>query len=335
MSDGPAAPDALAVVGPTATGKTEVAIRLARRIGGEIVNMDSRQAYRGTQVGTAAPTAEERRRAPHHGVGFLDPEERYGAGRFARLARRWMQEIRGRGRVPILAGGTGFFLRALTDPVFEEPEMDPARREALEDWAEERGPDELRRWVRRLDPALARRLDTLDPQRCVRALELALLSGRPLSWWQDHGEPEAPPVDAVVAVLELGRDRHRERIRRRARRLLEEGWKEEVEALLEAGYGEGDPPFSAVGYPEVAAVLRGEMEEDEALERIFLDTWSYARRQRTWFRTQVGDDALRLDAARPAAELVERLLQAWEERGGDAGEPAAGATTTAGRSRGG
>ncbi|MFW6193734.1 MAG: tRNA (adenosine(37)-N6)-dimethylallyltransferase MiaA, partial [Gemmatimonadota bacterium] len=145
----------------------------------------------------------------------------------------------------------------------------------------------------------------------------------------------APPVDAVVAVLELDRDRHRERIRRRARRLLERGWKEEVRELLEAGYGEGDPPFTAVGYREVAAVVQGEMEEDEALERIFLDTWSYARRQRTWFRTQVDDDALRLDAARPTAELLDRLLQAWEKRGGDAGGRAAGSTTKAGRSRGG
>lgn len=332
---GRSGPDALAVVGPTATGKTELSVRLARRIGGEIVNMDSRQAYRGTQVGTAAPTPGERRRAPHHGVGFLDPEERYGAGRFARLARGWMEEIRGRGRVPILAGGTGFFLRALTDPVFEEPEMDPGRRAALEDWAEDRDDEELRGWVRRLDPELARRLDTLDPQRCARALELALLTGRPLSWWQDHGEPEAPPLDAVVAVLELDRDRHRARIRRRARRLLEEGWKEEVEALMEAGYGADDPPFSAVGYRQVAAVVRGETEEEDALERIFLDTWKYARRQRTWFRTQVGDDALRLDAARPAPELVERLLQAWRERGGDTGGPAAGATTSTGRARGG
>ena len=307
-------PDALAVVGPTATGKTELSIRLAERLDGEVISMDSRQAYRGTRVGTAAPTPADRRRVPHHGVAFLDPEERYGAGRFARLARGWIAEIRCRGRVPLLAGGTGFFLRALTDPVFEEPEMDPGRRERLEAWTEDRPVAELRRWVRRLDPGLARDLDTLDPQRCRRALELALLSGRPLSWWREHGEPEAPPLAAVVAVLEMERDAHRRRIRERAGRLLASGWKEEVEALLEAGHGEGDPPFSALGYTEVAELLRGEATEEEALERIFLDTWSYARRQRTWFRNQVPDDALRLDATRPLPELVERVCRAWRKR---------------------
>lgn len=309
-------PDALAVVGPTATGKTELSIRVAERLDGEVIGMDSRQAYRGTEVGTAAPTPAERRRVPHHGVAFLEPEERYGAGRFARLARGWMAEIRARGRVPVLAGGTGLFLRALTDPVFEEPEMDPGRRERLEAWTEGRTDGELRRWVRRLDPGLARQLETLDPQRCRRALELALLSGRPLSWWQEHGEPEAPPVEAVVAVLEMEREAHRSRIRERAERLLASGWKEEVEALLEAGYGEGDPPFSALGYAEVAEVLRGGATEEEALERVFLDTWSYARRQRTWFRNQLPGDALRLDATRPLPDLVERVSRAWRERRG-------------------
>lgn len=303
--------DALAVVGPTATGKSEVAVRLAELLGGEVISLDSRQAYRGMEVGTAAPTAEQRRRVPHHGIAFLDPDQRYGAGRFARRARRWIQEIRARDRVPILAGGTGLFLRALTDPVFEEPEMDADRRAALEAWLEALGDRELRRWTRRLDPTLAEELDGLDPQRCMRTLELALLSGRPLTWWQEHGEPEAPPVDAVVAVLEMDRETLRDRIRARAERQLEEGWPEEVRRLREAGYGEGDPPFTAVGYSEVAALLRGEMEREEVVDRVVADSWRYVRRQRTWFRHQVPEDALRLDATRPADELVRRIAAAW------------------------
>lgn len=305
------APDALAVVGPTATGKSEIAVRVAERLDGEIVSMDSRQAYRGMEVGTAAPTPEQRRRVPHHGVAFLDPSERYGAGRFARLARGWIRAIRGRGRVPILCGGTGLFLRALTDPVFEEPEMDRERREALEAWLDGLPPEELRRWGRRLDPGLAEELDALDPQRCTRTLELALLAGRPLSWWHEHGPPEAPPVRALVAVLEMEPEGHRRRIRARAGRQLREGWREEVRSLQEAGYGEGDPPFTALGYAEVAALLRGEMEEEEVVERIESDSWSYARRQRTWFRHQVPDDALRLDAGRPVDELVRSVTEAW------------------------
>lgn len=303
--------DALAVVGPTATGKSEVAVRLAELLGGEVISLDSRQAYRGMEVGTAAPTAEQRRRVPHHGIAFLDPDQRYGAGRFARRARQWIREIRARGRVPILAGGTGLFLRALTDPVFEEPEMAAERRAALEAWLGALGDRELRRWTRRLDPRLAEELDGLDPQRCMRTLELALLSGRPLTWWQEHGEPEAPPVDAVVAVLEMDRESLRDRIRARAERQLEEGWPEEVRRLREAGYGEGDPPFTAVGYSEVAALLRGEIEREEVVDRVVADSWRYVRRQRTWFRHQVPEDALRLDATRPADELVRRIAAAW------------------------
>lgn len=306
-------PDALAVVGPTATGKSEVAVRAGERLDGEIVSMDSRQAYRGMEVGTAAPTPEQMRRVPHHGVAFLDPSERYGAGRFARLARGWIREIRGRGRVPVLCGGTGLFLRALTDPVFREPEMEEARREALEARLDALAPDELRRWTRRLDPALAGELEALDPQRCKRTLELALLSGRPLSWWHEHGPPEAPPVDAVVVVLELERTPHRSRIRARAERQLEEGWREEVRRLQAAGHGEGDPPFTALGYAEVAALLRGEMEAEEVVDRVVGESWSYARRQRTWFRHQVPEDAVRLDAARPTDELVREVTGAWRE----------------------
>lgn len=322
-----AGPEALALVGPTATGKTELALRVAERLGGEIVSMDSRQAYRGTEIGTAAPTPEQRRRVPHHGVAFLDPDERYGAGRFAELARGWIAEIRGRGRVPLLVGGTGFFLDALVDPVFEEPVMDADRRGRLEAWLEERPLAERRRWVRRLDPALADDLDTLDPQRCGRALELALLSGRPLSWWQEEGEPEAPPVDPLVVVLELAREAHRARIRDRTERLLDAGWPGEVEALLAAGYDETDPPFTAIGYRDVAALVRGERSREETVDRILHDTWSYARRQRTWFRHQLPEGALRLDADRPDAELVDRVVQAWRgataPAAGDAGEPGA------------
>ena len=304
-------PEALGVVGPTATGKSEVAVRVAERLDGEIVSMDSRQAYRGMEVGTAAPSEEQRRRVPHHGVAFLDPSERYGAGRFARLARGWIREIRDRGRVPILCGGTGLFLRALTDPVFEEPEMDDERREALEARLDALSAEELRRWGRRLDPELADRLDALDPQRCKRTLELALLSGRPLSWWHEHGPPEARPVDALVVALEMEREEHRRRIRTRAEEQLEGGWREEVRRLRRQGYGEGDPPFTALGYAEVSALLRGEMEAGEVVDRVVSDSWSYARRQRTWFRHQLPDEALRLDAGRPTDDLVRDVEQAW------------------------
>lgn len=316
MRGGDDGPEALAIVGPTATGKTGLAAEVARRLDGEIVSVDSRQAYRGMEVGTAAPPEELRAEIPHHGVAFLSPGERYGAGRFARLARRWMAGIRGRGRVPILAGGTGFFLKALTAPVFEEPPMDGERRRALREWTDERPDDQLLRWARRLDPALAERMDPLDPQRASRTLELSLLSGRPLSWWHDHGEPEAPPLRARIYALELETRLHRERIGRRTRRMLSAGWPEEARELREAGHGEGSPAMDALGYRDVVRLLEGELDRGEAVERIARDTWQYARRQRTWFRHQVPEeDTVRLDAAEPVEQLAGRVVSDWRREG--------------------
>lgn len=302
---------AIAIVGPTATGKTALAVAVARDLDGEIVSVDSRQAYRGMEVGTAAPPEELRERVPHHGLLFLDPGERYGAGRFAGLARDWIRGIRSRGRVPVLAGGTGFFLSALVDPVFREPPMDEGRREALREWFGGRDPGILRRWARRLDPVLTDRQGPLDPQRAGRTLELALLSGRPLSWWHDHGEPEAPPVPILTFVLTLDADRLKARIRRRAEAMLEGGWLEEVERLREQGHGPESPAWNALGYRTVARAADGEISRQEAADRIASATWQYARRQRTWFRHQPSEDAVRLDAARPTGELAGRIVEEW------------------------
>lgn len=318
MTGGSAAPGAagdpplgIALVGPTAAGKSDLAVAVARALDGEVVSVDSRQAYRGLEVGTAAPTPAQRAAVPHHGVAFLEPGERYSAGRFSRLARAWIEEIRGRGHVPVLAGGTGFFLAALLDPVFREPPMDDGRRERLRAWLEGRSDSELRRWVRRLDPGLARSLETLDPQRCARTLELALLSGRPVSWWQAHGAPEAPPLVLRVYALELGARALRERIRARTRRLIEGDWPAEVERLLAGGAGERDPGLSALGYPELVRLVRGEWSAENTIEAVTARTWQYARRQRTWFRHQLPPGTVRLEAGRPLAELVDRVVADW------------------------
>ncbi|MDT8435654.1 MAG: tRNA (adenosine(37)-N6)-dimethylallyltransferase MiaA [Gemmatimonadota bacterium] len=299
-----------AIVGPTATGKTEVGLRVAERTGGEIVSADSRQAFRGMEIGTAAPTRAERSRVPHHGVAFLAPGERYGAGRFTRLARDWMAAIRERGRVPVLVGGTGLFVRALERPLFREPPLDPLRRRRLEEWLYGAAPDRLADWARRLDPELAGRLPRLDPQRAARAVEVALLSGRRLSWWQAHGPQAAAPVPLRVFVLELPGDVHRDRIERRAGAALEAGWGAEVQALRAACPDGAWLAGRPLGYRAVAEWMDGRISRDEARRRIVRETWAYARRQRTWFRHQVPDSAVRLDARRPAAELAEAVLGA-------------------------
>jgi tRNA dimethylallyltransferase len=302
-------------VGPTATGKTDIAIAVAQELDGEVISLDSRQAYRGFEIGTAAPTADELRAVPHHGVGFLDPMEPYGAGTFTRYAHEWMGEIHSRGHIPILAGGTGFFLSALLDPIFREPPLDPKRRGDLRDWLDKRSVDELRVWVGRLDPGLGDRLERVDRQRASRALELALLTGRSLSDWIATGEPEHEPLRACCFALVMPAEPHRGRIESRARSLLQSGWVEEVLRLREAGLDQS-PAFNAVGYRDVLSLADNEVSERDALERIVRATWAYARRQRTWFRHQLPSDAITLDALRPTGQLAEQIAQDWRASAG-------------------
>lgn len=282
--------------------------------------MDSRQVYRGLDVGTAKPSLADRARVRHHGLDLVDPSEYYSAGRFARDARRWIAEIRARGRVPVLVGGTGFFLRALTDPMFEEPELDPERRGALRRFLGGRTRGELERWVRALDPARAEVAVAGGRQRATRAIEMALLSGRPLSWWHAHAPAAALPLRAVVIVLVLPRAVLYERIDRRAAEMLDGGLVDEVRRLLRAGYDRGSPGLDATGYREVVAYLRGEMSRQEALVRMQRATRRYARRQITWLRHQLPAHAVRLDARAPHPELVERSVAAWHAAGGRGAE---------------
>jgi len=318
-------PRILVILGPTASGKTALALDVARLLEGEIISADSRQAYRGLELGTAAPTIEERTAVPHHGVAFLEPGERYGAGRFARLCREWIADVESREGTPIVVGGTGFFVRAVTRPVFEEPDLDPASRVALQTWLSARPLDEIRRWVRRLDPDLSDRLPVLDRQRAGRALELALLTGRNLSWWQRNAPLESDPIPARTWVLEADAATLRRRIKERTLRLLDGGWVLEVEALSDAGHGPDSPAMTSIGYRDVSSFVRGEISRERAVEAILRDTWAYARRQRTWLRHQVSD-ATRIDATTGPAVLANRIAADWlrtqvaedptEEKGG-------------------
>src|SRR4051812_15453613 len=176
--------DGLVITGPTASGKTALSVDVARRIHGEIISMDSRQVYAGMDIGTAKPSLDERAGVPHFGFDLVQPGERYSAGRFATDARRWLAEIKARSHVPMLVGGTGFFLRALTHPMFEEPPLDPARKEALKNFLSAFSREELLVWLERLDEKSARRLEGEGGrQRLARAIEVALLTGKRLSEW--------------------------------------------------------------------------------------------------------------------------------------------------------
>jgi tRNA dimethylallyltransferase len=304
--------DFLALLGPTASGKTALSLAVASRIGAEIVSMDSRQVYRGMDTGTAKVDRAARDAIPHHGLDRVDPDQRYSGGRFAREARAWIAGIRARGRVPLLVGGTGFFLRALTEPIFREPPLDPGRLEALRAWLRRQPKGELERWVRALDPARAAVAAEGGPQRLARTLEVTLLSGRPLSDWHRVAEPEAQALRGPVAVLELPREEMDRRIDRRVDEMLAAGLVGEVRALLAAGYSVDAPGMTATGYREIVRHLHGETTLDEAAAQIRRATRQYARRQLTWFRNQLPEDAVRVDATAPLDEQVARVIAVWE-----------------------
>ncbi|MBV9110683.1 MAG: tRNA (adenosine(37)-N6)-dimethylallyltransferase MiaA [Gemmatimonadetes bacterium] len=307
-------PEALAIVGPTSSGKTALSIEVARRLDGEIISMDSRAVYRGMDIGTAKPTPEERGGVPHHGIDIAEPSERFNAARWARYARETIAEIRGRGRVPMLVGGTGFFLRALTDPIFREPELDPVRRAELARKLEALADEELHRRLAEVDPESAERLKAWGGrQRLLRALEVPLLTGKPLPWWHRNSPPEAPGVPVLAFVLEVPRARVHATVDARVDAMVRAGLIDEVRGLV-ARYGEDAPGLNAHGYAELIPHLRGERTLEEALELVRKNTRAYTKRQETWNRTQLPATAVRLDATRPRAELADEIAEAWRKK---------------------
>jgi tRNA dimethylallyltransferase len=314
MSD--SSPRFLAITGPTASGKTDLSLAIADRLQVEIVSMDSRQVYRGMDIGTDKVAGELRDAVRHHGLVVVSPEERYSAGRFARDVRRWIPEIEARGHVPVLVGGTGFFLRAVIDPVFAEPDLDTDRLEALRAYLATQDRSRLERWVERLDPERARVAIEGGPQRMGRAIEVALLSGRRLSWWHREAPVEAEAVPGVVVVLERSREEMDRRIDERVSGMVDRGLVDEVRRLLAAGHTTESPGMSGTGYREIARHLAGEVELEEAMEEVRHNTRKYARRQLTWFRHQMPESAIRVDATEPVEAQRDQVLVAWESAGG-------------------
>jgi tRNA dimethylallyltransferase len=306
--------DSLAITGATATGKTGVAIDVAQHIGGEIISLDSRQVYRQMDIGTAKASSEQRAAVPHHGIDLLDPSERYNAGRFAEDARQWITDILERGRVPVLVGGSGFFLRALTHPLLEEPEVDDGRKEALKHFFNRLDREELKRWLLALDEQGAHRLSPeAGRQRIARMLEVVLLTGHSLQWWQRHSAGSRPPISMLTVVLELPRAVLYDRINARVQNMVNAGLIDEVEKLLARGYDEHSPGMKTVGYAELISYFKGEASLDAAIDEVQRATRRYARRQETWFRHQLADPVVRIDATVPHDEIVETIVTEWRK----------------------
>jgi tRNA dimethylallyltransferase len=273
----------VAIGGVTAAGKTGAAIALARRLGGELVGADSVQVYRGFDIGSAKPTAAELGEVRHHLLDVLDPEEEIDAARYARMADAAIADIAARGRVPIVVGGTGLWMRALLRGLVELPEVDPAVRARIEAEADAVGAPASHERLRGVDPAAAARIHPNDRLRIVRALEVFAQTGRPLGELQAEHARGAPRYDAWLVALDRPRADLHDAIRARVRAMLAAGLIEEVRGLV-ARWGPEVRPLESVGYREAKAHLSEGVPLEETERRIYKATRIYARRQRTWFR---------------------------------------------------
>jgi tRNA dimethylallyltransferase len=296
------------LVGPTAVGKTAVAIALAAHWPLEVISADSRQVYRRLDIGTAKPTRKERARVAHHGVDLIEPGERYSAGHFARDAVKWLEEIRARRNLPVVVGGTGLYVRALSEGLFAEPPLDPAKRRSLDAWTARLEPIELLRWASRLDPGFRGG----GSQRAARAIEVALLSGRPLSYWQQAARARGA-LDPWYIVLTAPRPVLHGRIARRADEMVRRGLIEEVAAVLAEGHDPRAPGFDGIGIREAVEYLHGQRPRESVAEAIAVGTRQYAKRQQTWFRHQLTRTAVTLDATRAPEKLACEIAELWEK----------------------
>lgn len=253
-------PPLAALLGATGTGKTATAVEVAERVGGEIVSCDSAQIFRGLDVGTASPTPEERRRAPHHLIDVLDAEEQWSAADFARAADRAIADIRARGKQPLLVGGNGLWFRALTRGIFEAPTIDPGLRATLREELRRRGPEALHAELARVDPEAAARIQPRDSQRIGRALEVFRQTGTPISALQAaHGFRERR-YRVTGVVLDRPRAEHRALLAERTRAMFESGLLAEARAQLDRGVSPEAPGLKAIGYREAVAHLQGRLD---------------------------------------------------------------------------
>ena len=306
-------PLVLAVLGPTASGKSALGLSLAERFGGEILNCDSTAVYRGFDIGTDKVPAGEQRGIPHHLIDIADPTEVYTAAQYARDASRVIREGHSRGRVPILVGGTGFYYRALTRGLFPGPGADEELRARLERIADRKGPERLHRMLRRIDPDSADRIMPRDLKRLVRALEVYFSTGRPLtSHFADTRSPIAD-CEVIAVTLKIPADLTAERVSRRVERQFERGIVDEVKGLLARGVPAAARPFGGLVYRQVMEMLRGVRDETATRALIVQENRRYARRQLIWFRKE--PNLIWFDGPGERPDTLHRVEEALVARG--------------------
>jgi len=321
LSAGSAAPDSRlltpVIVGPTGVGKTATAVALAALTPISVISADARQVYRGLDIGTAKPDRDTLARVPHRGLDLVDPGERYSAGRFARDAAAWIAEARAAQRLPVVVGGTGLYIRALAEGLFREPPFDPARRDQLRHWSESLEGGELARWAGRLDAQFL----SGGRQRAARAVEVALLTGHALSWWQREAR-EGGTLRPWYIQLTVPRAVLHRRLAARVEQMLAAGLVGEVQRQLDAGIAADAPGLDGIGYREVVSMLQGHLAESSLREAILVATRRYAKRQETWFRNQLRRqpsavshqlEVWTLDATSSPSTLAGEIMNRWKQ----------------------
>jgi len=301
-------PPIILLAGPTAVGKTELALELALHLGTEIVNADSMQVYRYMDLGTAKPTREQRALVPHHLLDAADPDEPFDAARYAELARPVIEALHSRGKIPLVVGGTGLYVRVLTRGICIGAPGDPGVREQLLRELVEQGLPRLHEELLRVDPDAGRRIHPHDRQRIMRALEVYRLTGSPISTLQLQHRFNQRIYRSVKIFLYRERNVLYERINRRVLQMMDQGLPEEVRRLLEMGYGPELKPMQSLGYKQMASYLLGACSLDSAISEMQRATRQYAKRQLTWFR---GDPEFRwfdAESRKEILELVQVLL---------------------------
>lgn len=300
----------MALLGPTASGKSHLALAAAKALEGEIVNCDSMQMYRQLEIGTAKPTPVQRKQVPHHLYDLVEPDEYFGAGRYMTEARSVCREIASRGKISFVVGGTGLYLRALLEGVFDGPGRSEGLRERLKRVGQRRGFDYLHGWLEKKDPEAARRIQPQDQVRIIRTLEIYLLTGKPISELQALREP-LQNLSILKIGLKLTRDILYGRINRRVSEMFRSGLVEEVQQLLDKGYGPDCKGFQALGYRHATETVQGGLSKEEAIARVQMETRRYAKRQMTWFRREKEVHWITLPGEDPAA--LDQLIHLVQE----------------------
>ncbi|WP_456441240.1 tRNA (adenosine(37)-N6)-dimethylallyltransferase MiaA [Caldithrix abyssi] len=296
------------IVGPTAIGKTFLSALLAEKIKVEIISADSRQIYRFMDIGTAKPEAEFRQRVTHHFIDICDPDEYYSAGLFGKEARTTIEGIFARGRVPLVVGGSGFYIKALVDGIFELDAKDEKIRQQLSERLERDGLRALYDDLKKIDSVYAAKISPNDRQRILRSLEVYFITGKPFSYFHQQ-KPEAADFKPVFWGLDMERKALYQRINERVDQMLAEGLLDEVKTLLEKGYSPQLNALNTVGYKEAIAYLQNRLSYEEMAEQIKRNTRRYAKRQLTWFRADQRIQWTRVDSPQTLKKLAEEIAE--------------------------